>query len=133
MANHCWAHHTSASRNLVPLFSLSANLHDHNLHHQQMTMQSKHLHTKVDDRIKCCLVVSHLLECRQGGQDGEPVCWSAPSYFDLKVPGGGAEFSKVELCFVVPDDSTLSLFTQGSGGTELPRSRGEDPDPIVWC
>ena len=56
-----------------------------------------------------------------------PVSWSAPSYFDLMVPGGGAEFSKVELCFVVPDDTTLSLFTRGSVGMELPRSRGEVP------
>ena len=61
---------------------------------------------------------------RQGGQDGEPVSWSAPSYFDLMVPGGGAEFSKVELCFVVPDETTLNLFTKGSVGMELPRSRG---------
>ena len=61
-----------------------------------------------------------------GGQDGEPVTWSAPSYFDLMVPGGGAEFSKVELCFVVPDDTTLNLFTRGSVGMELPRSRGND-------
>ncbi|KAL3134942.1 hypothetical protein ABBQ32_007903 [Trebouxia sp. C0010 RCD-2024] len=60
---------------------------------------------------------------RQGGQDGEPVSWSAPSYFDLMVPGGGAEFSKVELCFVVPDETTLNLFTKGSVGMELPRSR----------
>ena len=65
------------------------------------------------------------MDYRQGGQDGDPVSWSAPSYFDLMVPGGGAEFSKVELCFVVPDDATLNLFTRGSVGIELPRSRGE--------
>ena len=70
-----------------------------------------------------------------------PVSWSAPSYFDLMVPGGGAEFSKVELCFVVPDDTTLSLFTRGSVGMELPRSRGEFslapaaplPPPTLLC
>ena len=61
-----------------------------------------------------------------GGENGEPLSWSAPSYFDLMVPGGGAEFSKVELCFVVPDDTTLNLFTKGSIGMELPRSRGEE-------
>ena len=68
---------------------------------------------------------------RMGGQDGEPVTWSAPSYFDLMVPGGGAEFSKVELCFIVPDDITLNLFTRGSVGMELPRSRG-DPCSDAW-
>ena len=58
-------------------------------------------------------------------EDGN-VAWSAPSYFDLMVPGAGAEFSKVELCFVVPDDVTLSLFTKGTNvGMELPRSRGQ--------
>lgn len=60
---------------------------------------------------------------RMGGENGEPLSWSAPSYFDLMVPGGGAEFSKVELCFVVPDDTTLNLFTKGSIGMELPKSR----------
>lgn len=64
--------------------------------------------------------------CRMGGENGEPLSWSAPSYFDLMVPGGGAEFSKVELCFVVPDDTTLNLFTKGSIGMELPKSRGEE-------
>ena len=53
------------------------------------------------------------------------ISWSAPSYFDLMVPGAGAEFSKVELCFVVPDDATLNLFTKGTNsGMELPRARG---------
>ena len=66
------------------------------------------------------------LFCRMGGENGEPLSWSAPSYFDLMVPGGGAEFSKVELCFVVPDDTTLNLFTKGSIGMELPKSRGEE-------
>jgi len=72
------------------------------------------------------------LFCRMGGENGEPLSWSAPSYFDLMVPGGGAEFSKVELCFVVPDDTTLNLFTKGSIGMELPKSRGEQPQHAGW-
>lgn len=76
-------------------------------------------------RLSVCMSDQQVVGYRQGGQDGEPVSWSAPSYFDLMVPGGGAEFSKVELCFVVPDDTTLNLFTKGSLGIELPRSRGE--------
>ena len=66
-----------------------------------------------------------------GGENGEPISWSAPTYFDLMVPGGGAEFSKVELCFVVPDDVTLNLFTKGSMGMELPRSRGEQQPTMI--
>ena len=60
------------------------------------------------------------------------ISWSAPSYFDLMVPGAGAEFSKVELCFVVPDDATLNLFTKGTNsGMELPRARGELFYPLL--
>ena len=62
--------------------------------------------------------------CRMEHENGN-IAWSAPSYFDLMVPGAGAEFSKVELCFVVPDDATLNLFTKGTNSSlELPRARG---------